>query len=198
MRRQHLEEYILVLLKQLCGKRANIRMLVEWLQESDYFSAPASAAHHLSLPGGLARHSLRVYQNLASIADKLSLGISRDSLIICGLLHDLCKVGIYIRQKNGTYREHDPYPLGHGEKSVILIQRYIHLSPDESLSIRWHMGAWEAEGPEQRRTLNAAIAECVLLRALMIADQLAVMQETLAEATSRMPAKGKREYLNTL
>lgn len=36
------------------------------------------------------------------------------------------------------------FPIGHGEKFVILLFcNGIALSDDEMLAIRWHMGAWE-------------------------------------------------------
>lgn len=34
-------------------------------------------------------------------------------------------------------------PVGHGEKSVMMLQRFIKLDKREILAIRWHMGAWE-------------------------------------------------------
>lgn len=37
----------------------------------------------------------------------------------------------------------DILPVGHGEKSVIMIQQYMKLKKREILAIRWHMGAYE-------------------------------------------------------
>jgi len=33
----------------------------------------------------------------------------------------------------------DKFPIGHGEKSVIILQRFIKLTDEEALAIRWHM-----------------------------------------------------------
>ncbi len=62
-------------------------------------------------------------------------------MAILGLLHDVCKVNCYHtenrRRKNPdtgfwedyrAYAFRDPLPLGHGEKSLYLIQRHMDLS----------------------------------------------------------------------
>lgn len=41
--------------------RDGIKELVEFLEKSDFFTAPASTRFHGSIPGGLAMHSLNVY-----------------------------------------------------------------------------------------------------------------------------------------
>lgn len=41
-----------------------------------------------------------------------------------------------------AYEFDDKIPLGHGEKSVILLQQFVKLSLEECLMIRWHMGAY--------------------------------------------------------
>lgn len=43
-----------------------------------------------------------------------------------------------------TYIVDDQFPLGHGEKSVILAQKYIQLEEEEILAIRWHMSSFDA------------------------------------------------------
>ena len=37
----------------------------------------------------------------------------------------------------------DRFPFGHGEKSVFLISRFMRLTDEEALAIRWHMGAYD-------------------------------------------------------
>lgn len=37
----------------------------------------------------------------------------------------------------------DRLPLGHGEKSVIILQSFIKLTRDEIVAIRWHMGSFD-------------------------------------------------------
>ena len=38
-----------------------------------------------------------------------------------------------------SYVKKDRFPMGHGEKSVYLIARFMKLEDEEALAIRWHM-----------------------------------------------------------
>ena len=49
-------------------------------------------------------------------------------------------MGDFIWETVRCYEVDDRMPLGHGEKSVMLIQEYMRLKPDEMYAIRWHMG----------------------------------------------------------
>lgn len=166
-------------------KRPGIESFINYLEkETDFFKAPASSEFHLSIPGGLAQHSWNVYQALTPIAKKYVPDVKEESIILSGLLHDLCKTNFYkndfknkkndagVWEKVPYYSIDDKDPFGHGEKSVILINRYMSLEKDEALAIRWHMGAWDAEGYMSRKCLNSALDKCKLLKALMLADQL--------------------------
>jgi hypothetical protein len=42
-----------------------------------------------------------------------------------------------------AYSVDDQLPLGHGEKSVFMLQRFIPLTDEEALAIRWHMTAFD-------------------------------------------------------
>ncbi len=37
------------------------------------------------------------------------------------------------------YSVNDTFPLGHGEKSVFILQKFIELTDEEALAVRWHM-----------------------------------------------------------
>lgn len=173
--------------------RVGIDALITWLKGSDFFTAPASTNFHGNYEGGLAEHSWNVYDLLIKKNEQFQTQYLTDTLTICGLLHDLCKVGIYkiapdpatdaqlarlekecrkFKHKfptfldkqyasnligwyvNGaegqrpeyqqTYKVEDDFPVGHGEKSVILAQQFISLSSEEILAIRWHMAAFDA------------------------------------------------------
>ena len=47
--------------------RAGKEDLVAWLEQSDFFTAPASAKYHCSYEGGLVEHSLNVYDALVKL-----------------------------------------------------------------------------------------------------------------------------------
>lgn len=81
------------------------------------------------------------------------------------------KKGMEIPAYTPNYIIEDKLPLGHGEKSLYLIQQYIELTWDEAVAIRWHMGAWDlAESAFQKPAYNEAVNKSKLLTMLTIAD----------------------------
>src|SRR5690554_7343052 len=78
-------------LKQV--KRQGIDDLIAYLEETDFFSAPASTRYHSSFDGGLVAHSLMTHKCL--IRQSAIMDIPAETLTICGLLHDLCKANFY-------------------------------------------------------------------------------------------------------
>lgn len=143
-----MKEEILNLLKQI--NRDGMEKLIEFLENSDFFEAPASTRYHGAWKGGLAAHSMKVYEILKTKTE------DNDSVKIVALLHDICKVNYYKTDfrnvKNNGVWEQVPYytvddtiPYGHGEKSVMMITEYMKLTPEEKYSIRWHMGYTEAK-----------------------------------------------------
>lgn len=54
---------------ELCDSihRDGISDLMDWLEKSDFYSAPASTRFHGNHPGGLLQHSLNVYDELRRI-----------------------------------------------------------------------------------------------------------------------------------
>ena len=75
------------------------------------------------------------------------------------------------------YVFHDPLPLGHGEKSVYLISRFIQLTDEEALAIRWHMGPYDKAAWGGSRELDEAMAFSPLVYALHAADMRAAQAE---------------------
>lgn len=169
---------ILGLLKGI--NRNGMEKLITYLEKSDFFTAPAAASHHSNFEGGLAEHSLNVYRLLKEKNEKYKLGYSEETIILTSLLHDLCKIGVYKKgyklRKNtndqweayGTYTFEENFPVGHGEKSVMIAMNFINLSKDEILMIRWHMGAFVPQGEE--RDLYAAMNKCKGVAAIHMAD----------------------------
>lgn len=140
-------------------KRKGSEELLEYLKKSDFFTAPASTRFHLACEGGLVEHSVNVYLRLKSLLD-LEYGEKRpeiysdETVAICGLLHDVCKIGVYAVsyrnvKENGVWKEVPFYttdeqlPYGHGEKSVYIINGFLRLTREEALAINWHMGSFD-------------------------------------------------------
>ena len=132
--------------------RDGIENLLNFLEKTDFYTAPASTKYHNAFEGGLLRHSLNVYEALKELTN----GKWEESTIrIVGLLHDICKINMYKvdyrNKKDETgqwikepfYTTDDIMPLGHGEKSIMLISEFIKLSKEELYAIRWHMGGYE-------------------------------------------------------
>ena len=120
--------------------------------ELGFFTAPASIHHHGAYEGGLFDHSYQVALNLVDLTEKLHLTWQRpQSPYIVGMFHDLCKCDNYKRKKpDGMHPEAWVYSdgqllTGHGEKSVMMLQRFMRLTEEEMLCIRWHMGAFDSE-----------------------------------------------------
>jgi len=126
--------------------------LLKFLEEkTDFFTAPASTRFHLACEGGLLQHSVNVAKEMLKWDDE-----NKESLAICGLLHDLCKVNYYkVSMRNVKddatgkwekvpfYQVEDKFPYGHGEKSVYMIERFMRLKTSEAVAIRWHMGGFD-------------------------------------------------------
>lgn len=169
--------------------RPGAEELLAWLEETDFFEAPASTRFHGTYPGGLVDHSLNVYDQL--MYDQNAREYSAETRAVCALLHDVCKVGVYhdlfktvVAGNLDTvplYEFRDTLPLGHGEKSVFLIQRHMQLTDEEALAIRWHMGAYDEAYRGGSRSLGAAQEQCALVLALHQADMRATQEEKRRE-----------------
>lgn len=153
--------------------------LLRWLESTDFFTAPASTRYHSCHEGGLCEHSLNVWYRLAGTieAAKLEPAPSRETVAICGLLHDVCKANFYTVQmrnvkneagqweKKPYYAVDEKFPFGHGEKSVFLIERFMTLTVEEAVAIRFHMGEFET-----LKSTSAAFSKYPLAVMLHVAD----------------------------
>ena len=186
--------------------RQGIDEVMEWLQGSGFFMAPASTNFHGNYEGGLADHSLNVYtaamrlrSTALSLNPALEADLPEDSVAIATLLHDICKADVYkeVKKKRqnsfGRWEEYDGYtvdyshfPLGHGEKSVIVLLRLgLDLTDAEIAAIRWHMTAWDLpfQSREALGNINAAKDKYPLCALVQLADGFAssLMEDTVRE-----------------
>src|SRR5665811_265402 len=114
-----------------------IRDSIDSLLFSDYYRAPASTRYHNVFEGGLCQHSLNVTREFAKENAGWQKPLPQDSVIICGMLHDLCKVGAYIRTDNGYASVKGL--KGHAAVSISRIKAHIELTPQEDAIVRYHM-----------------------------------------------------------
>ena len=75
----------------------NKSALLNMLEQSDFYTAPASTKYHNDMPGGLCDHCIKVYNFLCTLNDTLNLGLDENSMKIVGLLHDMSKIGLYTK-----------------------------------------------------------------------------------------------------
>lgn len=174
-------------------KREGIDNVIKMLEESDFFTAPASTKYHGSFDGGLCVHSLNVYQQMMYLKKievhmfkQLEEKLKDESIILTSLLHDVCKIGMYKKTKkwkkdeNNKWVEYEaydynnnPFPAGHGERSVItLLKCGLSLTDDEILAIRWHMGKFDVSD-YSLKTFDEAADQTPLVSILVSADYLA-------------------------
>lgn len=176
--------------------RENIDYVLEDLDSWGFFEAPASARNHFNFPGGLAEHSLNVYDMAMALRSAIipmrpdmEQALNPDSIAIAALLHDVCKTNIYRRTKRkqrneiGVWEDVEGYevdysemPVGHGEKSVIMLLRSgLDLEDEEIFAIRWHMGPWEIpmQSIEMDKSYRKAHDRSPLVALIHTADTLA-------------------------
>ena len=164
-----LKEDFINLIKSIERPNANIDGLIQKLESSDFFKAPASTKYHNAYIGGLVEHSLNVYYNLKSLVDLKGLKglIPEDSILICGLLHDISKMNFYevisknekVYSENGSkfddlgkfdWEQHLAFKIrnaenrfiygNHEETSEFMVKTYIPLTVEESVAILNHHG----------------------------------------------------------
>jgi len=147
-------------------KKEGIENIIKFLNESTFFSDPASTLTHNNYEGGLAEHSFNVYKNLNQFCenDLLDYEKYKDSVKIIGLLHDVSLVDTFqksyknmpLKDSNGknklneqgklTFIEKEMYdynynnilPYPQGQLSTIIIKKYIKLTILEDLAIQYN------------------------------------------------------------
>ncbi len=154
----------------LSAKREGMQGLLSWMDENGFHQMPCSGGSHLAKEGGLAEHSLNVFSLMHSIRNEGVLGnnfdMPTDSIVICGLLHDLGKCGDYgkpgyvpnMLKGRSTKANPNPeprqsvkkpfkvndglFPVDHEIRSVKIISKFIELTEEEELAILWHNGLY--------------------------------------------------------
>lgn len=177
--------------------REGIGVLVTYLVNTDFFTLPASARYHGCYEGGLAAHSLKVYELLFIWAARLGLEVEHESIAIAALLHDVCKIGAYVRTKadDGWTRNRDK-EKGHVLLSIKRIKQFIELTDLEELMIKYHMGVYglnefdpkageyplrgdDSLSKEERRGKSLANAwhHNPIVKVMYFCDELATLEE---------------------
>ena len=173
--------------------RNGINELVKWLESTDFFTAPASTKFHGNYQGGLVEHSIHVVEFGLTIFNwilkyKPEYEYMKESVIFCGLFHDVCKISQYIKEEKWTkdnnnkwvkymgYSVDDKFPFPHGPKSVYYISKFVELKEIEATAIAYHMGASDGIQPNSLSSYSyQKAAEQPLVRILNAADIASVV-----------------------
>ena len=164
--------------------------IVNWLNTTDFYKAPASTQYHESYVGGLCQHSINV-ANIASDLCELPIfenKVDKNSAVLIALMHDWCKINYYEpymrnvkNDQTGQWEQKQAFkykgaqiPLGHGVSSLFIAQKFFRLSLEESLAIRWHMGKWRCIDSEDSE-LQSANENYPLVHLIQFADQLSIV-----------------------
>ena len=121
--------------------RENVDRLIDWMDHNSFFEAPASGVRHNNFRGGLAKHSLDVYDNAINM--NAAKGLPITSITLCALLHDICKADQFYMDANGKAQcNRRNEQKGHGIRSMFIVTRgcALPLNYDEAMAIWWHMG----------------------------------------------------------
>jgi hypothetical protein len=169
--------------------RDGISSLLEYLEKSDFFEAPASTKYHGAYKGGLLEHSINVYYSLIDtlqfyFGKDWEQRYSKETATIVSLFHDLCKIGRYKTElknvknmETGRWEEKfvyvydkDYHNMGHGAKSVMIILDHMYLTEIEKEAIFWHMGAFDLGNYNTVGDLGETYSRNTLAYALHRAD----------------------------
>ena len=132
---------------------------LSWLNDSDFFEAPASTKYHGAYKGGLCEHSLQVYDNLVNINNQegKKVNYTDTTLKLVALLHDISKTNfyeLYFRNvKNEITNQWEKVPEyrirdnnnrfifgNHEQNSEFIAHTFFPLSAEESCAILHHHG----------------------------------------------------------
>lgn len=157
-------------LRKALKGRGNVEGLLTFMRCNGFYESPASGSHHLCCKGGLAQHSINVFDAMTMICIAglhSTENIPIQSVVITALLHDLGKIGDFNKSnyvinmvKDGKptkaepeqkYKQSGSKPYttnpdipyaDHEIRSVEYIRRYVELTPEEYQAILWHNGLY--------------------------------------------------------
>lgn len=179
----------------LCEKTGDrAPALAKMLEELDerLCLCPASSRkeYHGAFPGGLVDHSLRVLNNLVRLNNAFDWKLSKQSMIVAALFHDIGKAGLpgkgdqnnfYVPQTDSwraeklgeEYKYNDDIAyMTTPDRSIFMMQHYgVQLTVDEYLSIKCNDGFVLQENKPY------CIKVSPLVYGVMTADYVSTMEE---------------------
>jgi hypothetical protein len=136
---------VLEIINYIIQDKDEAASLCDWLDKTDFWTAPASTRFHGNYKCGLALHTLKVIQqclvfapsvmeNFWTCPDSEKYNITAEDIFVASLCHDFCKTGFYAIEYRNTkditgnwvktpfYKTRaDNRNLGHGNESVLML-----------------------------------------------------------------------------
>lgn len=88
-------KFISIFKEKVIPVRKGGDQLLAWIEQTDFFSAPASTRFHGAFEGGLCNHSLAVYEQLLRVNQAWSFNFTEAQMALVALCHDLTKCNCY-------------------------------------------------------------------------------------------------------
>jgi len=162
--RKNKKDYIEIFNELIIPTYPEAKKILDWLETTDFYTAPASINNHSAEKGGLCYHHLLVYDSFVELFNAFNLelpeNVNEADVALMTLGHDYCKInkyesalkptkkivdGVVQWEDKQTYVYNEDFIFGHGEKSVYLIMKFINTLPDIVYqAIRYHMGGLES------------------------------------------------------
>jgi hypothetical protein len=131
-------------------------------QKSCFWMAPASGGYHNAFIGGLADHSIKVAETAMKLRNLLAPELPAFSVIVCGLFHDLGKIGaitdhnepLYVDNllKSGDRSDAKPFKhndqlmsMDQGTRTLRIVEKFIDLKEAEAQTLRYDDGLYVPE-----------------------------------------------------
>ncbi|MCQ2578062.1 MAG: hypothetical protein MJ176_05980 [Treponema sp.] len=173
-------------------------VFLQWMEEHEFYTSPASTKFHGNFKGGLAVHSLMVTYQALKLAPAIfgdwiksktggKFTFTAEDIFVSCISHDFCKAGFYSTSYKNTKDvfgnwtktpyytvKNDVRNLGHGNESMLLLLEampsYIKKRPVLEAVSR-HMGFSDLTDTEKMNYSNFLSNPLVLL--IQLADQSA-------------------------
>lgn len=145
-------------------ERKGIDNILDYMENNGFYTAPCSTRYHLCVDGGLAEHSLKVYNMMDELVNKSFVKyfnmMCKESIIITSILHDLGKAGYrgeslykpnylksggigkapYTTNKDRLWIDHEIVSLN------IIYQCGLEITAEEEHAILFHNGLYTNTG----------------------------------------------------
>lgn len=195
---ESIKNCIVQMINYIVKNKTEASALIDWLDETDFWTAPASSKFHGNFKYGLSFHTLTVIHqallfsktlltNFLESPQQQKFNITAEDIFISALAHDFCKTFFYgieyrnTKDINGNWIKQPFYKtksenrnLGHGNESVLMLLQimpsYVNNRPVIE-AISRHMGFSDLSESESYN--YSLFLQNPLVVLLQLADQTA-------------------------